>query len=260
MRALLVQIEAASEPHVGASEAAALLESDVDLAVFPELHLTGYDLARVDERAIAADSAPMMALRDAAAGTDTAVIVGFAERIETGIANSLALIDSDGELAGVYRKTHLFAREREVFEQGNELMVTELAGVRIGPMICFDCEFPEPARALAGAGAELLVTSSANMAPYFHDHLIASQARALDNRRPHLYVNRIGEQGGHRFVGGTRYVTADGRIEAAVDDEEKGLLRVELHPGAVREIEVDYLPRVREDIEVIGPRDHGRIT
>ena len=47
-------------------------------------------------------------------------------------------------------------------------------------------------RALALAGAELLVTASANMEPFGPDHEIATRARALENRLPHVYVNAIG--------------------------------------------------------------------
>ena len=45
----------------------------------------------------------------------------------------------------------------------------------VGPLICFDIEFPEPARELAAAGAELLVTASANMAPFGPDHEVATR-------------------------------------------------------------------------------------
>jgi predicted amidohydrolase len=52
-------------------------------------------------------------------------------------------------VAGVYRKTHLFGEERERFVPGDSLAPVELAGRRLGPMICFDVEFPEVARTLA---------------------------------------------------------------------------------------------------------------
>ena len=41
------------------------------------------------------------------------------------------------------------------------------------------------------------------MEPFYADHLIARQARALDNRLPHLYVNRCGGEAGLEFVGGS---------------------------------------------------------
>ena len=49
-------------------------------------------------------------------------------------------------------RRYLFGAEADVFEAGDELVVAELAGRRVGPLICFDMEFPEPARALAARG------------------------------------------------------------------------------------------------------------
>ena len=150
------------------------------------------------------------------------MVVGFAERFKDGFGNSAACIDEAGHLVAIYRKTLLFGEEAEVFKAGEEFVLVTLAGRKVAPLICFDIEFPEPARAVAAAGAELLVTASANMSPYGPDHELASRARALDNRLGHLYVNRVGTESGHRFVGGTRAVAPDGSvvIEASESSEE----------------------------------------
>jgi len=225
---------------------------DADLAVFPELFLGGYTIDRLDELALSADARPLQAIADAAAATHTAVIVGFAERRADGIANALACIGADGGLEGVYRKTHLFGREGEAFVAGEEQLVVSLAGVLVGPLVCFDVEFPEPARAVARAGAELLVTASANMAPYWADHSLATRARALDNRLPHLYVNRVGLESGHRFVGGTRAIAPDGSVVIEASDSYEELLvtgvgRSEPTPS------IDYLQHSRGELPVRSP-------
>ena len=138
---------------------------EADLAVFPELFLGGYTIGRLDELALAPDAAPLRAIAQAAAATRTAVVVGFAERLADGVANAVACFGGDGTLEGVYRKTHLFGAESRAFTPGDEQVVVPLAGALVAPLICFDIEFPEPARAVARAGAGLLVTASANMAP-----------------------------------------------------------------------------------------------
>ena len=88
-------------------------------------------------------------LRAAAREAAIAVVVGAAERVEGGIANSAICLSSAGELAGVYRKTHLFGAEADVYLPGSELVTVELEGRRVGLMVCFDIEFPEVARTLA---------------------------------------------------------------------------------------------------------------
>ena len=200
--ALLAQLESVThDPLRNAERAADALAAhpQAEIAVFPELYLGAYDLDSLDETARPVDCDELALIARAAAAAATAVVVGFAERGGDGrLYNSVACIDRDGSTAGVYRKTQLFARERDVFEPGRELRVISLAGVAVAPLICFDVEFPELARALAVSGAELLVTSSANMEPYAVDHELATRARALENHLPHLYVNAVGTTGGFR--------------------------------------------------------------
>lgn len=230
MRALLAQLASTpGQTAVNAQRAVAALAAhpNVEIAVFPELFLGGYDLALVVGAARAPDCAELQAIAAAAASASTVVVVGFAERAGDGsLFNSVACIDRDGSLAGVYRKTRLFGAEPEVFEPGDEQLLVRLAGVDVGPLICFDIEFPEPARELAAAGAELLVTASANMVPFGPDHEVATRARAVENHLPHLYANGVGDIGGFRLVGGSRSVDAAGSVLADAGSADELLLVV----------------------------------
>jgi (R)-amidase len=226
-----------------------------ELAILPELFLSGYELARAEELAIAPDDAALDRIRAAAARHATAVLIRLIERTDDGdAANSAACIDADGRLVAMYRKTHLFGEaERRAFTRGEELLIVELAGVRVAPLICFDIEFPEPARALARAGAELLASIAANMDPYGPDHELAAPARALDNRRAHVYVNQVGRYRELRFVGGSRAIGADARLLARAGEHEELIeVDVPLDNSPVRG-EVDYLRHVRTDLPVRGP-------
>jgi predicted amidohydrolase len=220
MRVLLVQAAPQpGQPAANAESVRAALAADpgADLAVLPELFLTGYDPPTAHERAIGRDHDALELVREAAREAGAAVVVGFAERRPDGaLANSVACIDRNGGWAGLYRKTHLFGREREVFTAGERLLVVELGGRRVGILNCFDVEFPEPARALARAGAELLVTVAANMEPYGPDHALAVRARALDNRLPHVYVNRTGSDGEIRLAKRTHLYSMPGAVALAV--------------------------------------------
>jgi (R)-amidase len=235
VRALLAQLPSMpGQTQANAERAVKALgdHPEVDIAVFPELYLGGYDLAQVPESARAPDCPELRAIAAAAAATSTAVVVGFAERAEDGtLFNSVACIDRDGSLAGVYRKTRLFGAEPDVFEPGDELRIVRLAGLDVGPLICFDIEFPEPARELAAAGAELLVTSSANMAPFGPDHERATRERSLENRLPHLYANGVGAIGGLLLVGGSRSVDASGAVLADAGSDGESLLVVPVAQG-----------------------------
>ncbi len=222
---------------------------DADLAVFSELFLTGYDLGTVAGLAIPVTSPALERVREAAHDHGTAVVVGFPERHPGGVANAAACVDADGSLAGVYRKTHLFGAEHAAFVAGDELLVVELAGRRVAPLICFDVEFPEPARAVAQAGAELLVTLAANMDPYGPDHAVQVRARAIDNRRPHVYVNRPGTEAGLTFAGASFAVDAGGAVPAGLG-REPGTAVADLAFSAAFDDAVDYLAHVRAGLPV----------
>jgi (R)-amidase len=238
VRALLAQLASVpGQTQANADRAVEILGAhpDVEIAVFPELFVGGYDLSLVPQSARAPDSAELRSIAAAAAAASTAVVVGFAERADDGsFFNSVACIDRDGSLSGVYRKTRLFGAEPDAFQAGDEHCVVRLSGVDVGPLICFDVEFPEPARELAAAGAELLVTASANMAPFGPDHEAATRARALENRLPHLYANGVGAIGGFQLIGGSRSVDASGVVLAEAGSDEEALLVVPVgRPGLI---------------------------
>lgn len=229
---------------------------DADLAVFPELFLSGYTTVEVGELAVDPEGQEVGRVAEIARENSTAVLFGAAERVGDGYANSAIHVDRNGTLSGVYRKTHLFGSEREAFLPGDELLVVDLEGFRAGLMICFDVEFPEVARALARAGADLLVTISANMEPFGPDHRVFSTARALENGLPHAYVNQIGRGEEFTFTGGTFAVSADGDPLADAGSAGEEVLDLELELPARSSVRPDYLGQVRPPLPVIeqGPR------
>jgi predicted amidohydrolase len=260
LRAVLAQLVPTPSDAPGNANRAAELVLEhraADLMVFPELFLTGYDLGTARASGLGLDGPELARVREAAARAGTAVSVGFAERRgHDRVANSAAGIGAGGELGAVYRKACLFGHEAEVFEAGEQLVVADLAGRPVGLLICFDMEFPEPARALARAGAELLVTAAANMEPFLSDHRLAGQARALDNRLPHLYVNRWGEEAGLRFAGGTRAHGPDGTVVAEAPDGVAVLEVTVPSPGADDD-RVDYLAHLPADLPVLAATSGG---
>ena len=88
------------------------------------------------------------------------------ERDENVFYNSVAMIDADGKIVGVYRKTHIpddhYYQEKFYFTPGNTgFKVFETAAGRIGVGICWDQWFPETARCLALNGADIILYPTA---------------------------------------------------------------------------------------------------
>ena len=92
--------------------------------------------------------------------------ISFYERAGNVFYNSVAVIDADGTILGVYRKTHIpddhFYQEKFYFTPGNTgFKVWDTRYARIGVGICWDQWFPETARGMAVQGAELLMYPTA---------------------------------------------------------------------------------------------------
>jgi predicted amidohydrolase len=231
--------------------ALALIEEHpgVELAVFPELFLNGYSLTGISPTALGDPSSPLATLQSCARRNATAVVVGLAEATADGIADTAMCIDENGAIAGCYRKVHLFGQEHSYFRAGDRYLVATLAGVKVAPIICYDVEFPEPARAVATAGAELLVTIAANMDPYADEHSLCLRVRAMENRVPHVYVNRVGEESGFVFCGASGVADASGRIVAMLAPYAPAIRVVEVSVG--EQPQPDYLAELRPGLPVV---------
>ncbi len=104
------------------------------------------------------------------------IVAGVYERTNRVIYNTAVLIGRNGELAGAYRKTHLPREEWEAgVTAGDRYPVFDTDFGKVGVMICWDLQFPEPARALALQGAEIILL------PIWGGSEVLARARAIEN-------------------------------------------------------------------------------
>lgn len=131
--------------------------------------------------------------------------ISFFERDGNVLYNSVACIDADGKLLGVYRKTHIpddhFYQEKFYFTPGNtgfQVFSTRYGKVGIG--ICWDQWFPETARSLAILGAEMILYPTAiGSEPILNSDSMphwrrCMQGHAAANLMPVIAANRIGSE------------------------------------------------------------------
>ena len=197
------------------------------LIVFPELFLTGYNIGRqaLHELAEPVDGPSVGAIAGIARRHGIAIIAGMPERSGDVVFNAALAVDEAGSVAGLYRKIHLFGPdERSAFAPGGEICAVRLAGRRVGLAICYDIEFPEMARALVGAGADLICAPTANMSPYWEVPTTLLRARALENGIPVAYANLVGDDGRLTYTGMSCIVGADGRDLARAGAQGRALL------------------------------------
>jgi len=196
-----------------------------DLLVLPEMFITGYNIGAEAVSTLAevynGEWAQQIGRIAKAAGL--AIVYGYPERTAEGhIYNAVQLIDAHGERLCNYRKSHLFGDlDRSMFSPGEaELPVVELDGWKLGFLICYDLEFPENARRLALAGAELIVVPTANMIPFDFVADVTVRARAFENQCYVTYANYCGHEGDIQYCGQSSVAAPDGsRIALAGLDE-----------------------------------------
>ncbi|MFD5752315.1 carbon-nitrogen hydrolase family protein [Streptomyces sp. NPDC127033] len=207
------------------------------LLVCPEMFLTGYAIGDAVPRLAETAGGPgSAAVAEIAVRHGLAVLYGYPERdpapASGAVYNSAQLIGPDGIRLANYRKTHLFGSfERTWFTPGERPVVqAELAGLRLGIMICYDVEFPENVRAHALAGTDLLLVPTAQMHPFQFVAESMVPVRAFENQMYVAYVNRTGEEGaaGERdtfeFVGLSCLAAPDGAVRARAGRGEELLL------------------------------------
>jgi predicted amidohydrolase len=104
------------------------------------------------------------------------IVAGIYERVGSVIYNSAVLIGRKGEVVGTYRKTHLPREEVEGgLTPGNSYPVFQTDFGKVGLLVCWDVQFPEPARAMALQGAEVILL------PIWGGSEVLAQARAIEN-------------------------------------------------------------------------------
>ena len=209
--------------------------SGARLVVFPECALSGYDLSLNEAQAVA-ESIPghfSERLSQACKELDATIMVGILERDDSDrIFNTALVIGPDGIL-GRYRKTHLPHLGIDRFlASGEELLPPLKTPIgRVGTLICYDLRFPEPCRALALMGAQIVLISTAwpSAATLYPDFV--ARTRAAENGIFIVAANRIGEEHGARYLGHSLIIGPDGEVLAQASGEEETILYADIDPS-----------------------------
>lgn len=227
------------------------------LVIFPELALCGYPpedlLLRLDFIKLCHKA--LDELMSFSKHMSSLLVLGT-PYYEDDLYNALVLIYK-GEILGVYKKTFLpnysVFDEKRYFRPGNEPLMLELNGVKLGFSICEDIWHPDGwERLYALEGCEVLV--NINASPYykgkyeFKKHFL--KARAQDNIAYVVYVNMVGSQDELVFDGRSMVIDPEGKILARAKAFEEDMLTISLEPEKIRRKRlVDIRLRERETLK-----------
>lgn len=207
----------------------------------PELFEGPY-FCKVEDEALFAQALPVgqhpavQEMRKVAKAHGVYIPTSFFERDGQHYYNSLAMIDDEGEIMGIYRKSHIpdgpGYEEKYYFRPGNSgFKVWNTRHGVIGVGICWDQWYPETARVMALMGAEMLFYPTAiGSEPYDADLDTSRMWRramighAVSNCMPVIAANRIGEEQGQKFYGHSFITDEWGDFAAEADSKDDGAL------------------------------------
>jgi beta-ureidopropionase len=175
-----------------------------------------------------------------------AMVIPVYEREQAGVYyNTAAILDADGSYLGKYRKTHIPQVagfwEKFFFRPGNlGYPVFKTRYATIGAYICYDRHFPEGARALGLAGAEIVYNPSATVAG-LSQHLwkIEQPAHAVANGYFVGAINRVGTEGPWnvgKFYGSSYFVDPRGQFLATASEDQDELLVATLDLDVIEDV------------------------
>ena len=216
-------------------------DKEADLLVLPELANSGYLFTDVNELKEFSENTETgnfcNALKDISNKKNCHIVSGICEKSGSKFYNSSVLFCPDGKYF-VYRKIHLFDKEKKWFSEGNRKgEVHEIAGknfgkVKIGMMICFDWIFPETARTLALKGAQIICHPSNLVMQYCQRAMFT---RALENHVFTITANRTGKDiksnGEISFTGESVALNPKGEYLLRASKDKDECLIVEIDPA-----------------------------
>jgi predicted amidohydrolase len=270
VRVAVAQIEPAlGENERNLSVCLARLEeaaaAGAELLVLPECAVPGYVFESADEARPYAEEIPgpaTEALAAACGRLGVHVVCGVLELDGADLCNTAVLVGPEG-LIGTYRKTHLpFLGVDRFTRAGDELAVFETPLGRIGIEICYDLRFPELTRALALAGADIVVLpTNWPVAAQANAELLAP-ARAYENRIYLLVANRVGRERTAEFCGRSQIVDPSGLRLAETDTTSEALLLADIDIEKARDKSIIPAPGEYE-MHLFGhrrPELYGALT
>jgi len=220
------------------------------LVVLPEAAVTGYVFENLDEALTVAQRAVAVAeqrLADAAVRAGVALIVGTLEAEGREVFNTALIFSPDGRRFR-YRKMHLpyLGVDRFATPGPDAPEVYDLAGMRVGVLICYDLRFPEAARICALEGADLVaLPTNWPVGVEFHPGIFAP-ARAAENHVYLLACDRVGEERGTTFIGRSVLLDCNGKELAVASDTEEAILFGDVDPELARQTHHRRIPGEHE--------------
>lgn len=244
-----------------------LAREPADLVVLPELSSISYSrdaFEALDALGETETGPSFQTFRELAVRHRAQIAFGIPRRADGGFHIAHVVVDAAGECAGYYDKLHTAqfgaSVEKEYFQRGSTLLVFDVDGIRVAPVICYDFRFPELVRRLSvELGADLIIHPVAFYRdasfPSWHHFAVC---RAMENQVYFLSLNRAGEAWGSSIFCPP---WVDDETPANVFDNAEEFRRLRVDPEVIRRVRSTYRFRAErlDDYGSLPPRFAPRV-
>lgn len=216
---------------------------ELDLLCFPELCISGYDFD------VAKNSLHELEFFSHISKKYSQAILASVNKKEgKEYFDVLCIWDENGIKLGEYKKIHLWGEEKEFFSPGDDLVIVNFKGWKIGLLICADYGFPELSRTLTLMGADVIFNPSAwdvNSGELFR---LCAKMRAVENQNYSVALNRGSSK--NKFCGSTGVYGPDGNVVKEIRHREEDYIEVILKKEKIENFrkELPWLDMRRPEI------------
>lgn len=227
------------EIHHEAVELAA--EHGADIVLFPELSLTGYELALAEECQVYSDSWIVQELSSIATENSVAVIAGAPLGNGDSKPSIGAIISFPDGSTEFYRKQYLFTGEGEFCSEGDDNFVFTWNGYRIALAICADFANPKHSADAKAAEADLYLTGALLPENSFERDSGILKGIALEHGFPVLLSNHISQTGGWKGGGRSSVWNSSGELVTAGSSQEAGIVLCSINGDSISGKWITYI-------------------
>lgn len=210
----------------------------VDMIIFPELSITGYEPELADQLSIHYEDSVLDIFQKTADENNINITVGMPTKSDDRLYIS-TVIFQPGRKREVYSKRNLFSTETSVFSKGNNFCQLEIVQNKISLAICYDLSDPLHSHEAYQKGSNIYTASVLNSINGIEEDLIKLSNIAAKYHMHVVMANFIGESGGYECAGKSSVWSKNGTLLGQLNSENAGILILDIDNEQVEKIYIN---------------------
>lgn len=224
------------ENHKTVIKAAA--NKNVDLIIFPELSITGYEPELAEQLSIDYEDQVLEVFQKMADDNNMSITVGMPTKSDDQLFIS-SIIFKPGKRRKVYSKRNLFPTETAIFSKGDHFFQLEVLQNKISLAICYDLSDPMHSQEAYQAGSNIYAASVLNSFNGIDEDISKLSSIAEKYHMSVVMANFIGESGGYECAGKSSVWSNTGNLLGQLNDENEGILIVDTDHDQIEKIYIN---------------------